>query len=71
MRQGIDQLIECAVRFGGKVHLAKDNVLTGAQFQRLFPRHKQYLEVKRRLDPEQLFSSNMFRRLFPGAWTAG
>jgi decaprenylphospho-beta-D-ribofuranose 2-oxidase len=65
MRACVDELIECTIRYGGKVHLAKDDILKPDQFRRLFPRHGEFLAVKRRLDPEGLFSSNLFRRLFP------
>jgi len=65
MRAGVDALVECAIRFGGKVHLAKDHVLRAEQFRELFPRHAEFLAFKRRVDPEGLFSSNLFRRLFP------
>ncbi len=65
MRAGVDELIECTIRHGGKVHLAKDHILSAEQFRQLVPRHGEFLEVKRRLDPEGVFSSEMFRRLFP------
>jgi FAD/FMN-containing dehydrogenase len=65
MREHIDALIECTIRHGGRVHLAKDSVLRPDQFERLFPRWREFLETKRQLDPERRFSSNMFRRLFP------
>ncbi len=67
MRQHLDTLIECAIRYGGRVHLAKDHVLRAEQFRRLYPEHGEFLAVKRRLDPDGLFSSNLFRRLFPEA----
>ncbi len=65
MRAGINDLVDCAIRHGGRVHLAKDSILTRGQFEKLYPRHGEFLEMKRRLDPEGLLSSNMFRRLFP------
>ena len=70
MRAGVDELIECTARFGGKVHLAKDDLLQPEQFRALFPRHAEFLAVKRRLDPHGLFSSNLFRRLFPDSSNA-
>lgn len=63
MHRFVDNLVECVIRHGGKVHLAKDHVLTRDQFQRLFPSYLQFLEVKRRLDPDELFQSDMYRRL--------
>jgi len=45
------------------VHLAKDHVLRRGQFQRLFPEYRRFLQIKRRLDPDELFQSDMYRRL--------
>lgn len=59
----VEQLVECVIEYGGKVHLAKDTVLTRAQFRRLFPRYPEFLAMKRRLDPGELFQSDMYRRL--------
>lgn len=64
MRRTLDALIECTIRHGGKVHLAKEMFLAPQQFRRIFPAHGAFLEIKRRLDPEELFQSEMYRRLF-------
>jgi FAD/FMN-containing dehydrogenase len=63
MRRFVDDLFECVIRYGGKVHLAKDHVLRRGQFQRLFPEYRRFLQIKRRLDPDELFQSDMYRRL--------
>jgi FAD/FMN-containing dehydrogenase len=63
MNRFVDDLIECVIRYGGKAHLAKDQVLSRSQFQRLFPKYREFLQIKRRLDPEELFQSDMYRRL--------
>ena len=63
MRPFIDALIECVIRHRGKVHLAKDMILTRDQFQRIYPGYGAFLEVKHRLDPDELFASDMYRRL--------
>jgi len=62
-RAAVDRLIEATVRRGGKIHLAKDQVLTPAQFYRVYPRYRELLEIKRRLDPEGLFTSDLARRV--------
>ena len=67
MRESVDRLVECAIRYRGKVYLAKDAVLRPEQFRALFPGHAEFLRVKRQLDPRGRFSSDMFRRLFPEA----
>jgi len=69
----VDQLIDATVRRGGKVHLAKDQVLKPEQFYRLFPRYRELLAIKRRLDPLGLFTSDLARRvgIDPGQGVAG
>ncbi|MGH8195545.1 MAG: FAD-binding oxidoreductase [Woeseiaceae bacterium] len=63
MARFVDDLIESVIRYGGKVHLAKDQVLSRSQFQRLFPEYRRFLRIKQRLDPDDLFQSDMYRRL--------
>jgi decaprenylphospho-beta-D-ribofuranose 2-oxidase len=62
-RQAVDRLIEATAKFGGKIHLAKDQVLRPEQFYRVFPRYRELLEVKKRLDPEGMFTSDLARRV--------
>jgi len=38
-------------------------VLTPEQFHRAYPRYRDLLEIKRRLDPEGLFVSDLARRV--------
>ena len=70
-RMAVDRLIDATARRGGKVHLAKDQVLTPEQFHRIYPRCRELLAMKRRLDPDGLFTSDLVRRvgltLAPGA----
>ena len=62
-RAAVDRLIDATVRRGGKIHLAKDQVLRPEQFYRVFPRYKDLLAIKRRLDPDGLFTSDLARRV--------
>ena len=62
-RKAVDRLIDATVRRGGKIHLAKDQVLTPDQFYRVYPRYRDLLAIKRRLDPEGLFTSDLARRV--------
>lgn len=48
---------------GGKAFLAKDEVLPKELFQRMYPKHREFVEVKRSLDPQTVFSSDLYRRL--------
>jgi len=62
-RAAVDRLIDATARRGGKIHLAKDQVLTPEQFHRIYPRYTELLELKRELDPQGLFTSDMARRV--------
>ncbi len=63
MRSVVDELLECVMAHGGKAYLAKDMVLTRQQFRRMYPEHAAFLRMKRRLDPDELFASDLYRRL--------
>ena len=62
-REAVDRLIDATVKRGGKIHLAKDQVLRPEQFHRVYPRYGELLEIKRKLDPNGLFTSDLARRV--------
>jgi decaprenylphospho-beta-D-ribofuranose 2-oxidase len=62
-REAVDRLLDATARLGGKIHLAKDQVLRPEQFYRIYPRYRELLEIKRRLDPDGLFTSDLARRV--------
>jgi decaprenylphospho-beta-D-ribofuranose 2-oxidase len=62
-RAAVDRLIDATARRGGKVHLAKDQVLTPDQFHRVYPRFQELLDWKRKLDPDDVFTSDLARRV--------
>ncbi len=62
-REVVDRLVDAVARRGGKVHLAKDQVLTPEPFRRLYPKHAQLLALKARLDPDGLFATDLARRV--------
>jgi len=62
-REAVDRLIDATVKRGGRIHLAKDQVLRPEQFYRVYPRYAALLETKQRLDPEGLFTSDLARRV--------
>jgi decaprenylphospho-beta-D-ribofuranose 2-oxidase len=62
-REAVDRLIEATIKRGGKIHLAKDQVLRPEQFYRVYPRYTELLEIKKRVDPEGLFTSDLARRV--------
>ena len=48
---------------GGKIFLAKDEMLDRNSFQEMYPKYSQFLQLKHRYDPQGRFSSGMFQRL--------
>ena len=62
-RRAVDRIIDAVADFGGRVHLAKDQLLTPEQFRRLYPRWQEFLEIKYRHDPDGLFRSDLAKRV--------
>ena len=62
-RKAVDRIIDATARYGGKIHLAKDQVMTPEQFSRVYPRSGEFLAAKKRLDPEGLFTSDLAKRV--------
>jgi decaprenylphospho-beta-D-ribofuranose 2-oxidase len=62
-RRAVDRLIEATAKRNGKIHLAKDQVLRPEQFVSIYPRYRELLEIKERLDPDGLFTSDLARRV--------
>ncbi|MDI9349540.1 MAG: FAD-binding oxidoreductase [Candidatus Symbiobacter sp.] len=50
-------------QYHGRVYLAKDSALTAADLASMYPNLPQFLAVRRTLDPQGRFSSDMARRL--------
>lgn len=61
-------LIPVVLAGDGRFYLAKDDVLTAAEYARSVGQEHidAFLALKRRLDPEGVWSSNLFRRVFAG-----
>ena len=62
-REAVDLLIAATVKRGGKIHLAKDQVLKPEQFYKVYPRYRELLDIKARLDPDGMFTSDLARRV--------
>lgn len=66
-REGIEVLLQdlhaTVVESGGRVYLAKDAYLRPEQFRLMYPAYRDWLAVKRRVDPENRFVSAQARRL--------
>lgn len=59
----LQELDEILLAHNGRLYLAKDAVMTRDTFRAMYPRWEEFMEVKRRLDPEDRLSSTQARRL--------
>ncbi len=52
------------LKAGGIVYLAKDANLTAEEFRRMYKNIDQFLTLKKKYDPDDIFQSDMYRRIF-------
>ena len=57
-------LFNHTINCGGRDYLAKNEFINREIFQKMYPRYKEFIDIKEKLDPTTIFSSNMFNRLF-------
>lgn len=62
----LDKLDHITLQHGGRVYLAKDARLSPDSFRKMYPRHDDWLKIKRQADPAGRFSSSLSRRLKMG-----
>lgn len=60
LTQRLDAIVAHA---GGRIYLGKDAFLEPASFNRMYPRHGEWRELKARVDPRGLFQSDLSRRV--------
>ena len=58
-----DALDEQVISAGGRVYLAKDSRLSAEAFRRMYSRLDDFLAVRREVDPDGIFNSDLARRL--------
>jgi len=63
----LNELDEIVVRNGGKVYLAKDARLSRESFLTMYPRSEEWAAIKQQIDPDNILSSSLSRRLGIGA----
>jgi FAD/FMN-containing dehydrogenase len=59
----LEQLDELVIKYGGRIYLAKDARLGSQAFRAMYPKYPQWLEVKSKIDPQNLFASSLSQRL--------
>lgn len=59
----VKELDQILLDHGGRLYLAKDTLAAPETVRAMYPRLDEFREIKRRLDPSDLFSSDLSRRL--------
>lgn len=59
----LDGLDKRVLEFGGRLYTAKDNRTTAEMFHAMYPRIDEWIAVRRKVDPDGVFVSDMARRL--------
>ncbi|WP_163720865.1 FAD-binding oxidoreductase [Mycolicibacterium psychrotolerans] len=57
---GLDQRV---LEFGGRLYTAKDSRTTAETFHAMYPRIDEWITLRRKVDPDGVFASDMARRL--------
>lgn len=58
--QKLDKMV---LDMGGRIYLGKDAYLDEATFKAMYPQYKEWLEIKKKYDPKNIFSSDLSRRI--------
>ncbi len=51
------------LEYGGRLYLGKDAMLDESMFKAMYPQYTEWLAIKHKYDPKNVFSSNISRRL--------
>ena len=63
LNQFLNSLDKRVLEFGGRLYTAKDSRTTAATFHAMYPRIDEWITLRRKVDPDGLFASDMARRL--------
>ena len=58
------EMLDQVAKYGGKVYLAKHPYLPTEYFTQFYPRYKEFLAIKDKIDPNHFFWSDAAERLF-------
>lgn len=59
----VSELDRRVLEFGGRLYTAKDSRTTAETFHAMYPRIDEWIAVRRKVDPQRVFASDMARRL--------
>jgi decaprenylphospho-beta-D-ribofuranose 2-oxidase len=59
----LNELDDRAMAFGGRVYTAKDSRVNAERFHKMYPRIDEWIATRRKADPNNVFASDMARRL--------
>lgn len=59
----LDQMVSLTIDSKGKIFLGKDALLKPAHVRAMYPKLTDFLEVRKEVDPQKLFASDLSRRL--------
>ena len=59
----VTELDRRVLQFGGRLYTAKDSRTTADTFHAMYPRIDEWIAVRRKVDPDAVFASDMARRL--------
>jgi len=63
LNKELNKLDEIIINAGGRIYLAKDSRQSSQIFKKSYPRIKEWLKIKKELDPNNIFMSDSFKRL--------
>ncbi|HEX2286472.1 MAG TPA: FAD-binding oxidoreductase [Mycobacterium sp.] len=63
LNEFLNELDRRVLQFGGRLYTAKDSRTTAATFHAMYPRIDEWIAVRRKVDPNGVFASDMARRL--------
>ena len=63
LNEFVTELDRRVLEFGGRLYTAKDSRTTAETFHAMYPRIDEWIAVRRKVDPNGVFASDMARRL--------
>jgi decaprenylphospho-beta-D-ribofuranose 2-oxidase len=58
-----EKLDKMVLEMGGRIYLGKDAYLDEATFKAMYPQHVDWLKIKKKYDPNNLFTSDLAKRI--------